>query len=112
MYFQATIHTVVFYLLSFWKQAMFYYSLTQFLAFLADLLRIRSQTSFHKDLEILALRDQFRVLQRQQPAQLRCSRFETLLLAVLADRLKTLFKYSRHRLEQCVLLHEYFCEAA
>jgi putative transposase len=86
------------------RSLLFYYGLTLFMAFLVDLLRIRSQSSLDKELEILALRHQLCLLQRHQKIHLRCSRFEKLLLAVLADKLKTL----RHhlRLERCLLLFE------
>jgi putative transposase len=74
------------------------------MAFLVDLLSIRSQSSLDKVLEILALRHQLRLIQRQQATPLRCYRCEKLLLAVLVDRLKTLLKHSQHRLDQCLLL--------
>jgi len=83
---------------------MFYYGLSLFIAFVIDILRLNSRTSLDKELEILALPHQLRLLQRHQRARLRCSLLEKVLLAVLADKLKTLLKRGSQRLEQCLLL--------
>lgn len=85
---------------------MFYASLMVFIAFIVDVLTLPSKASLDKDLEILALRHQLRLLQRQQTAKLRCSRIEKLLLAVLTVKLKTLFKQQKHCLERCLVLFQ------
>ena len=81
---------------------MFYSWLTLLVAFLVDLLSVQSKTSLAKDLEILALPHQLRLLQRQQKSKPRCSRFEKLLLAVA--KLKTLLEHGSNRLDHCLLV--------
>ncbi|MBK8021902.1 MAG: helix-turn-helix domain-containing protein [Chloroflexi bacterium] len=83
---------------------MFYALLTRFISFIVDLLTIYSKSDLDKDLEILALRHQLRLLQRHQQSKLPCSRFEKLLLAVLAVKLKTILERGSNRLDQCLLL--------
>ena len=80
---------------------MFYSWLTLLVAFLVDLLSVQSKTDLDKDLEILALPHQLRLLQRQQKSKPRCSRFEKLLLAA---KLKTLFEHGSNRLDHCLLV--------
>jgi putative transposase len=83
---------------------MFYSLLTLLVAFLVDLLSTHSKTSVDKDLEILALRHQLRLLQRHQKSKPRRSRFEKLLLAVLAVKLKALLEHGSNHLDQCLRL--------
>ena len=83
---------------------MFYAALTLVASFIIDLLTLSSKSSLDKDLEILALRHQLRLLQRQLKSKPRASRVEKLLLAVLAVKLKSMFKRQMYRLDQCLLL--------
>src|SRR5688500_5639257 len=83
---------------------MFYSCLALLIAFLVDFLSIQAQTSLDKDLVILVLRHQLRLLQRHQKSKSDCSRFEKLLLAILAAKLKTLFEHGSKRLDRCLLL--------
>ena len=57
-----------------------------------------------KDLEILALRHQVRLLQRHRKSKPRCACFEKLLLAVLAVKLKARLEHGSKRLDQYLLL--------
>ena len=86
------------------KVLMVYSILTLLVAFLVDCWSIHSKTSLDKDRQILALRHQLRLLQRHQKPKPHCSRFEKLLLAVLAVRLKTRLEHGSNRLNQCLLV--------
>jgi transposase InsO family protein len=68
----------------------------QFLLLLLDLLTARCRADQAKDMEIALLRQQLRLLQRQQTQPLRLRRADRLLLAVLAKRLSTLACVLRH----------------
>ena len=71
---------------------------------LLDLIAVAWRSEHEKDLEILLLRQQLRILQRKHPHPPRLSRWEKLGLAVLAARLLTLSSNARSRLAQAVLL--------
>src|SRR5947199_232451 len=73
-------------------------------AFLVDLLTVAGRADRDKDLEILVLRHQLRLLQRQRPRPPRLSRREQLTLAVLTAKLAHLTAGPRARLEQVLLL--------
>src|SRR5437764_420895 len=66
--------------------------------------RSTRRTDRDKDLEILLLRHQLRVLQRERPRPPRLSRWEKLALAVLAAKLAHLATGPRARLDQVLLL--------
>jgi hypothetical protein len=83
---------------------MFYAGFTLVVSFIIDLLTQSFKPDLDKDLEILALRHQLRMLQRQLNSKPRGSRLEKLLLAVLAAKLKSMFKRQRDRLNQSLLL--------
>ena len=83
---------------------MLYAAFTLVASLIIDLLTLSSNSALNKDLELLALRHQFRMLQRQLKSKPRASRREKLLLAVLAVKLKSIFKRQRYRLDQCLLL--------
>jgi hypothetical protein len=68
----------------------------QFLLLLLDLLTARCRTGQAKDLEIALLRQQLRLLQRQQTQPVRLRRADRLRLAVLAKQLSTLARAVRH----------------
>ena len=62
---------------------MRWFVLLQLLGFLVDLLTASRGTDRDKDVEILLLRHQLRLLQRERPRSPRLSRWEQLTLAVL-----------------------------
>jgi transposase InsO family protein len=67
----------------------------QLLALLIDLLTTRHHTERAKDLEIALLRQQLRMLQRQQARPPRLRRADRVLLVALAQRLHTLARATR-----------------
>src|ERR687885_739831 len=72
--------------------------------FLVDLLTTPRRADRDKDLEIVVLRHQLRMLQRQRPRSPRLSRWEKLTLAVLTAKLSRLTAGPRARLDQILLL--------
>ena len=84
--------------------AMLFCLLAQALSDLLDLILLRSSSSHDKDVEILLLRQQPRILQRKQPRAARISRWEKLILLVLVGNLTGLTTSARMRLSQLVLL--------
>jgi hypothetical protein len=83
---------------------MFFALLAQVLTFLLDLLALPWRSPREKDLEILLLRHQLAILQRTQPRPARPTRWEQLVLALLAGKLATLGSDARSRLSACLLL--------
>src|SRR5438270_515107 len=83
---------------------VFWFLLAHFVAFLVDLLATRRTTERDKDVQILRLRHQVRLLRRQQPRPPRLTRGEKLTLAVLAAALVRLTAGPRHQLDRYVLL--------
>src|SRR5688572_8178892 len=78
--------------------------LAHFVAFLVDLLAARRADDRDKDVQILVLRHQVRLLQRQQPRPPRLTRGEKLTLAILAAALARLTTGPRRQLNQYLLL--------
>ena len=66
---------------------MFFFLTAQVLIVLLDFITIAGRSRHDKDIEILLLRQQLRVLQRKQTYPLRISRWEKLTLVVLARKL-------------------------
>ncbi len=66
---------------------MLWFVLLHLVAFVVDLLTVRRRIDGDKDVEILLLRDQLRLLQRERPRPPRLTRWEKLTLAQLEDRL-------------------------
>ena len=83
---------------------MFWFVLAHLVAFLVDLTLGRRQLDGDKDLQILVLRHQVRLLQRQRPRRPRLTRGEKLTLAVLAAALVRATIGPRHQLDQYLLL--------
>ena len=83
---------------------MIYFVLARILVFLLDLIVTLSRSDQEKDLEILLLRQQLRILQRKHPHPPRISRWEKLALAVLAAELTAVGSSARHRLGQIALV--------
>ncbi len=71
---------------------------------LVDLLTATRRSDRDKDLEILLLRHQLRLLQRERPRPPRLSRWEKLTLVVLTAKLAHLTAGPRARLDQVQLL--------
>ncbi len=83
---------------------MFWFVLAHLVAFLVDLIVGGRRYDRDKDLQILVLRQQVRLLQRQRPRPPRLTRGEKLTLAVLAAALARLTTGPRSRLDQYLLL--------
>lgn len=83
---------------------MFYFVLTQLLAFLLDLIAVIHRTDQQKDLQILILRHQLRILQCHHPPALRISPWEKLGLAALVSKFTSLGHGSKTRLDEVLLL--------
>ena len=82
---------------------MFWFVLAHLVAFLVDLVAGGQHADRDKDLQILLLQHQVRLLQRQRP-QPRLTRWEKLTLAVLTTKLARLTAGPRSRLEHAILL--------
>ncbi len=83
---------------------MLYHVLTQLISLLLDLFAISHRSHSQKDLEILLLRQQLRILQRHHPVTPRISRWEKLGLAVLAAKFIGNGRGAKSKLDQVLLL--------
>src|SRR4051794_19277883 len=83
---------------------MVWFVLGHFVAFLVDLALGTRPGDRDKDLQILVLRHQLRLAQRQRPRPPRLTRSEKLTLAVLAAALARLTTGPGHQLGQYLLL--------
>ncbi len=83
---------------------MIYFVLAQAFSLLLDLIGLNRRAKHDKDVEILLLRQQLRILQRKHPHPPRLSRWEKLTLVVLAGKLTALTTRARARLGQVVFL--------
>jgi len=83
---------------------MLYLILANLVSLLLDLFAIHRRSEQHKDLEILLLRQQLRILQRQHLHMPRVSRTEKVALAVLAAKLAGLGCGAKATLNQALLL--------
>ncbi len=83
---------------------MIFILLAYVFSLLLDLIWLGRQTDHGKDIEILLLRQQLRILQRKQPHPPRISRLEKLMLVVLASKLTGMTNSARVRLSQVILL--------
>jgi putative transposase len=83
---------------------MVWFVLVHLIGFAVDLLTATRRPDRDKDLEILLLRHQLRVLQRERPRPMCLSRWEKLTLAVLTAKLTHLTAGPRARLDQVLLL--------
>ncbi len=83
---------------------MIFLLLAHAISWLLDLILLVGRSDHDKDVEILLLRQQLRILQRKQPRPPRISRWEKLALLVLARKLITLSNRARGKLGQVVLL--------
>ena len=83
---------------------MLFFVLAQAFSLLLDLISLRCRPDRTKDVEILLLRQQLRILQRKQPRAPHITRWEKLALVVLAGKLTVMTNAPRARLAQVVLL--------
>ncbi len=83
---------------------MLFLLLAQAFSLLLDLIWLGRRAEQDKDLEILLLRQQLRILQRKQPCAPRISRWEKLTLVILARKLTGLTNHGRAPLTRVVLL--------
>ena len=83
---------------------MVFFLLAQAFSLLLDVIWLRHQADHDKDLEILLLRQQLRILQRKHAHAPRISRWEKLTLVVLAGNLTAMTNSARTRLGRVVLL--------
>lgn len=83
---------------------MLYHLFAQLIALLFDLFTTRGRSEQQKDLEILLLRQQLRILQRHHPTAPRLARWEKFGLVVLAARFTGLGPGAKTKLNQALLL--------
>ena len=83
---------------------MLWFVLLHLIGFVVDLFTATRCTDRDKDVEILLLRHQLQLLQRERPRPARLSRWEKLTLAVLTAKLMHLAAGPRARLDQVLLL--------
>ena len=83
---------------------MIFVFLQHLLSLLFDVIIVTGQSDRDKDLEILLLRHQLRILQRKQFHPPRMSRWDTLILLVLARNLTTMTNGARSQLSHFVCL--------
>src|SRR5438876_4923186 len=81
---------------------MFWYSVAMVVDFVLDLFSVRANSP-DKDLEILLLRQQVRVLERKRGHKPRMSRWEKCLLAMLLTQLRHKSRYTLSQLEERLL---------
>ena len=82
---------------------MIYLLISQLVSLLLDLFAFSRRSKPDKDLQILLLRQQVRIVQRQHPTTPRVSRWDKLALAVLANKLTRLSHISKGTLDQTFL---------
>jgi transposase InsO family protein len=83
---------------------MLFFLLAQAFSLLLNLIWLGRRGDQDKEIEILLLRQQLRILQRTQPRPPHISRWQKLTLLVLAGKLTTMASSGRARLGQLVLL--------
>jgi hypothetical protein len=79
---------------------MLYFVFAQLLSFMLDLFTTSLISDHEKDVQILVLRQQIRILQRKQTQPPRISRWEKCVLATLTVQLKELAKCTGKRLDE------------
>jgi putative transposase len=85
---------------------MIFMLIAQLISLALDLCAINHRSERHKDLQILLLRQQLHILQRQHPTSPRVSPWEKFTLAVLAHKLVHLRQGAKGKLDQVVLLFQ------
>ena len=84
--------------------AMIFFLLSSIFSLVLDVIRVRRQTDHDKDVEIILLRQQLRILHRNQHRPPRISRWQKLALLVLASKLTTMSSKTHARLSQVIVL--------
>ena len=85
---------------------MFWFIVAQIFSFVLDVVVLRGQSHREKDLEILLLRQQLRIVERKQVQRRGLSRWEKLSLAVLLAGFKTVSRGSAERLREVMRLFQ------
>src|SRR5450432_776530 len=85
-------------------ECMAWFVVAQLFTLMLDVLTLRRQSEHEKDIEILLLRQQLRIVERKQLCTYRLSRWEKLNLAVLTARLKAITTGGRERLREVIRL--------
>lgn len=83
---------------------MIYWSLMHILTFFLDIFTTLSVTNSNKDLEIIILRQQVRILQHKVKSPPRISDGERIILAILTDRVSQSIKDAPQGLHQVRLI--------
>ncbi len=83
---------------------MLFFLVAYAFSLLLDLIGLGRQTDYDKDVEILLLRQQLRILQRKDPHPPRIPRWQKLTLVILARKLTNLTNRGRTQLSYVVLL--------
>src|SRR5689334_19106630 len=83
---------------------MIYLLIAWLISLFLDLFTVSRRSERHKDLQILLLRQQLRILQRQQPTRPSVSPWEKLALAVLSDKLSRLAQSAKVKLDEVLFL--------
>src|ERR671933_1381262 len=83
---------------------MTWFVLVHLVGFLVDVLTVARRSADEKDLQILLLQHQLRLLQRERPQPSRLTRWEKLTLAVLTAKLARITTGPRTALDQVLLL--------
>ena len=83
---------------------MVWFVLAEIFTVVLDVLALRGQSEHEKDIEILLLRQQLRIVERKHRRPCRLSRGEKLGLAVLTARLKAVTTGGRRRLREVIQL--------
>ncbi|MEP7284408.1 MAG: integrase core domain-containing protein [Chloroflexota bacterium] len=83
---------------------MFFYAIFLMVSLVVDALTVRRKATDDKDLEIMVLRHQLRILQRKVDSKSRFSCSEKLILAALTVAFKAQVKGLRSRLDEALLL--------
>ena len=83
---------------------MFFWSLMHILTIFLDIIAVLGVTNGDKNLEIIILRQQVRILQRKVKSPPRIYDPERIILATLADKFSHSTKDARHHLYQVMLI--------
>ena len=83
---------------------MIWFLVAHIVRMILDLLALRLSADKDKDLELLVLRQQIRILQRRVGKPVRATRAEKLVLMVTAVRLKAQARKGRQQLQQSLLI--------
>ena len=78
--------------------------LASLLSFLLDLITLRFKSDQAKDLELLLLRHQVRILRRKQTSRLHIAAWEKLALAVVTAKLRSIPASTRTRLDHVLVV--------